>query len=153
MEQAMPLLRYFIFVGGALIALLFAINAVLPPLPASEPTQTAAADLPLIRIHSDRKWPAPVVFDTSVPASAPVVTAAAETAKPVADAPVPEGAADISAKMRVREAFAQFPPPAGLVKVEPKTPPKHKFASKAAVKRAGPPVVLVAQQPQFGFFR
>ncbi|MGH6737474.1 MAG: hypothetical protein ACREDY_00295, partial [Bradyrhizobium sp.] len=61
----MPLLRYFLFVGGSLLALLFVVNAAYPvaPLPAA---LTSASDLPPIRIHSERKLPERVVFDTSV---------------------------------------------------------------------------------------
>jgi hypothetical protein len=59
----MPLLRYFIFVGGSLLALLFVANATLPAEPLQE-TPTSS-DLPPVRIHSDRKLPDRVVFDTS----------------------------------------------------------------------------------------
>ena len=45
----MPLLRYFVFVGGALVALLLVSNAVLPKLPVAEVTNTAS-ELPMIRI-------------------------------------------------------------------------------------------------------
>ena len=48
----MPLARYFLFVGGVLLALLFLSDAYLPKLPAAERADT---DLPVIRIHSDRK--------------------------------------------------------------------------------------------------
>jgi hypothetical protein len=44
----MPLARYFLFVGGVLLALLFVADALLPKLPAAE---TANANLPVIRIH------------------------------------------------------------------------------------------------------
>ena len=61
----MPLLRYFLFVGGSLLALLFVVNAAYPTVPLPD-TLTSAADLPPIRIHSERKLPDRVVFDTSV---------------------------------------------------------------------------------------
>jgi hypothetical protein len=135
----MPLARYFFFVGGVLLALLFVVDAVLPKLPVADRTDT---DLPVIRIHSDRKWPERVVFDTSIPTIIPPRTAKAEAVVP-APAPV----ADVSAKVRVRETFAQFVPP------DPKKPePKLQRKRKIAKIRAAPPVVLVAQQPRFGFF-
>jgi hypothetical protein len=135
----MPLARYFFFVGGVLLALLFVVDAVLPKLPVADRTDT---DLPVIRIHSDRKWPERVVFDTSIPTIIPPQTAKAEAVVP-APAPV----ADVSAKVRVREAFAQFVPP------DPKKPePKLQRKRKIAKSRVAPPVVLVAQQPRFGFF-
>ena len=143
----MPIARYFFFVGGVLLALLFISDAVLPKLPVAD---RAAADLPAIRIHSDRKWPQPVIFDTTIRAVAPVQIANAQ-----AGVPTPAPAADISAKVRVREAFAQLQPSDAkqlvsyyLKKPEPKLQPKRKVARK----HVAPPTVLVAQQPQFGFF-
>ena len=72
----MPVMRYFLFVGGVMLALLFAVSAELPSPPVVKATNTAA-DLPMIRIYTDRKWPERVVFDTSAkPAAvAPVQTA------------------------------------------------------------------------------
>lgn len=142
----MPLARYFFFVGGVLLALLFAVDAYAPKLPAVDRT---VADLPAIRIHSDRKWPEPVVYDTNRPTIVPVQIAKTETV-----VPAPASAADISAKVRVRDAFAQLPfdPKQAQLsdpaKPEPKLQPKRKIAKR----RAAPPMVLVAQQPQFGLF-
>ena len=141
----MPVVRYFFFVGGALLALLFISNAYLPKPP---DVATADADLPVIRIHSDRKWPERVVFDTTRPTIVPMQTA--NTGAPAATT-----VADLAAKARLRQAFAQLQPPAPTqaqasvpAKPEPKLQPKHKVAKR----RAAPPVMLVAQQPQFGFF-
>jgi hypothetical protein len=149
----MPLLRYFLIVGGVLLALLFISDAYLPKLPAVERVDT---DLPVIRIHSERKWPERVVFDTSRPIIAAAPTAAA----------VPAAVAELSAKARVREAFAQLLPPeaqrqppdqkqaqsAAPAKPDPKLH-KRKIAKRRPAPAApGPPVMLVAQQPQFGFF-
>lgn len=58
----MPLMRYFLWVGGTLVALMFIADAYGPKLPA---TEMAATDLPVIRIQSDQKWPDRVVYDTS----------------------------------------------------------------------------------------
>ena len=146
----MPLARYFLFVGASLLTLLFAVDAYLPKLPAAERIN-AAADFPIIRIHSDRKWPERVVFDTTLPTIDPatkVVTAAKVSA--------PTSVADVSTKVRVREAFAQLPPtnsaklqPADPRKAEPRLQPKRKTAARV---RTGPPTILVAQQPRFGLF-
>ena len=147
----MPLARYFFFVGGVLLALLFVSDAYLPKLPVADRT---VADLPVIRIHSDRKWPARVVFDTSLPTIVPGQSAMTE-----ASVPTPATVADVSAMARVRDAFAQSQPSeqlsepkqlqqSDLKKPEPKLQPKRKIAKG----RAAPPMVLVAQQPQFGFF-
>lgn len=162
----MPLLRYFVFVGGALLALLFVCDAVLPQVPLPGNLTSSGSDLPAIRIRSDRKWPDRVVFDTTIPSIAPMRIAKAEIA------PVPP-ANDASAKARVREAFAQLPPSqlppsqvalkqaggaAATVASEPsktelkaelKPQPKRKVAK---VRPASRPVMLVAQQPHYGLF-
>jgi hypothetical protein len=141
----MPLARYFFFVGGVLLALLWISAAVLPKLPVADRNETGI-DLPVVRINSDRKWPERVVFDTSTPAIAPP-TVSAPPATTEASVPAPTIVADISASARVREAFAQFEP------AYPKrsgTKPQAK--RKIAKNHVGPPVVLVAQQPRPGFF-
>jgi hypothetical protein len=143
----MPVARYFFYVGGVLLALLFISDAYLPKLPVAD---KAVADLPVIRINSDRKWPERVVFDTSRPAINPT-----QTAKADASVPAPASVADASAKARVREAFAQLQPAdtQQLASSEPKKPePKLQPKRKIAKKRVAPPTDQVAQQPQFGFF-
>jgi hypothetical protein len=144
----MPLARYFLFVGAALLALLFVADEYLPKVPAAAQTN-AAADLSVIRIRSDRKWPERVVFDTALPSIVPAATAMVD-----ANASAPASAADVSAKVRVREVFAQLPPsyqlqPADLRKPEPKLQPKRKTVAKS---HTGPPIILVAQQPRVGLF-
>jgi hypothetical protein len=141
----MPLARYFVYVGGVLLALLFVVDAVLPQLPAADANRTdTGVDKPIIRIHSDRKWPERVVFDTSIPTIVPAQTVKAEVVVPT---PVLAIAADVSAKARVREAFAQLVPP------EPKKPEtKLQRKRNIAKNHAAPPMVVVAQQPRFGFF-
>ncbi|MGY3534495.1 hypothetical protein [Bradyrhizobium sp. USDA 4452] len=62
--MAMPLLRYFLTVGVVLFALMFIADAYLPKPPA---TETSHADLPVIHIYSERKWPDRVVFNTNAP--------------------------------------------------------------------------------------
>jgi hypothetical protein len=78
-----------------------------------------------------------------------------QTANTGAGVPAAATVADLSAKARLRQAFAQLQPPAPTqvqasvpAKPEPKLQQKHKVAKR----RAAPPVMLVAQQPQFGFF-
>jgi hypothetical protein len=149
----MPVLRYFLFVGTALLALLFAVDAYLPKLPAANNVNTAAnvaSDLAVIRIHSVQKWPERVEFDTSLPTVTPALSKTAEVNVPAA--------ADSTARIRIRDTFAQLqitqlqtPEPK---KPEPKLLPKRRsVASKTASKsRTGQPVILVAQQPRLGFF-
>ncbi len=162
----MPLLRYFLYVGGALLSLILIANVVLPKdsLPA---TLTSATELPTIRIHSDRKLPDRIVFDTSsTVATAPVpVLSPAKVAAVAAPAPTPAVSAEMSAKARVREAFAQLPPSEEVS--EPKmdqmarvvVPAPQMYKVKQAPKRVAAPrpytprPLAMAQQPHFGLFQ
>ena len=69
----MPLLAYLWKVGATLLLLLFVADYCVPRAPIPEQTP---ADRATIRIHSDRKWPERIVFDTRSPtvvAAAPAV--------------------------------------------------------------------------------
>ena len=81
----MPLGRYFLLMGGALLMVLLVAGAYLPSLPVVEQVETRQ---PKIRIHSDKKLPERVVFDTSMPAvTHPVEPMTAETDPPRARHP------------------------------------------------------------------
>ena len=165
----MPVLRYFVYVGGALLALLFVCDAVIPqvPLPA---TLKSGSDLPAVRIHSERRWPERVVIDTTVPT---VKIAAADA--PKSDTGQQQTAAGNAQKEKVRDAYAQIgtaeaktapSPESAKFKMADATPPKaaesksdfnrHEAKPRRKVARIHPPrqMMLVAQQPQqrFGFF-
>jgi hypothetical protein len=146
----MPLVRYFFFVGAALLALLFVVDVYVPNSPPVERT-TATANLSIIRIHSDRKWPERIVLDSAFPTAAAMTTRMTEAA-----APAPVNVAEASAKPDVRQAFAQLPPsspnqlqPADPRRLEPKPQRKRKIVARSYT---GPPTMLVAQQPRFGLF-
>jgi hypothetical protein len=143
MERSeMPVARYFLFVGGVLLALLFGVNAFAPKEPVVSSTAAAApVENPTLKIRSDRKWPEPIVYDTSIPTIVPAKT---ETAVVV---PAASPATEMSAKARVRESFAQFRP---ADDPKPKAAPVPK--RKIAKARTAPPMMRFAQQPQFGFF-
>lgn len=143
----MPLLRYFVFVGGALLALLFVSNAYLPKTP-DEVRADAGFARSTIRIHSERKWPERVVFDTNQPTIVPAPTT-------IASVPVPAAVADASTKARVRDSFAQLQPPnqTQLQLTDPKKTEKPVQRKRRIARRpAAPPVMMVAQQPQFSLF-
>jgi len=132
-----------------MLALLLILDAILPKIPvAHQQVQTY-----LIRIHSDRKWPDRVVYDTSLSTTIPVRIAVTE-----ADVPSLSMAADDSAaaREREREAFAQMQPtaPDQLRPSAPKErePTLHRGRKIVAKKRVAPPQVLVARQPPFGWF-
>src|SRR6266581_1128273 len=98
----MPVARYFLFVGGVLLALLFVIDAFAPQQLAVASNGAPSVEKYAVRIKSDQKLPERVVYDTSlatiVPQKAIVVAAAAPPA------------AETSAQARVRNTFAQFVP-------------------------------------------
>jgi hypothetical protein len=161
----MPILRYFLYVGGALLSLILISSAVMPQVPLPS-TLTSASDLPPVRIHTDRKLPERVVFDTSsTVSSAPIPMVASANARPNAPSTpqvtAPVATAEISPKARVREAFAQLPDDAdvsepkmremALVTVtEPKMISKSLPKRKVAKPRTTQPLMMVAQQPRFG---
>jgi hypothetical protein len=153
----MPVLRYFLYVGGALLALLLVCNAVLPQEPATG-SLVSGADTPAIRIHTDQKWPERVVFDTSQPTIAPVTVAKTDAA-PAVTAALPNPVTVASPKARVREAFAQLPLPEQIPPIAPeakkaevKLQPRHKVARARPVREPQQPTIQVAQQPHFGLF-
>jgi len=153
----MPIFRYFMFVGGAMLALLLAANYVLPSQPVEQAVAITSNDQPLIRIRSDRHLP-----DTSQPTIVPPVmqTAAVAPPKPAQTA-ASQALAEMSAKARVRETFAQFvpapkPEAAKARKAEARLQPqqlRHKVArNRPSYAPPGQPMMLVAQQPHFGLF-
>jgi hypothetical protein len=143
----MPVARYFLFVGGVLLALLFIVDAYAPNAPVVNATEISAAaetgfNKSIIRIHSDRKWPERVVFDTNLPTIVPVQAAEATGSVPAATK-----VAEVSAKARALDSYAQLKP------AEPRKPePKPQHKRKIAKPHFAPPVMMVAQQPRFGFF-
>ncbi|MBR0872765.1 hypothetical protein JQ633_20550 [Bradyrhizobium tropiciagri] len=168
----MPVARYFLFVGGVLLALLFAVDALVPQgaIVASTSLSSPGIDKSTVRIHSTQKLPERVVYDTSLPTIVPTQVNAMAAAAPA------------SAQSRVRDTFAQFIPgdrndasnkPAAEAKVaeakpEPQTQPapkKHKVARSRPhqptqlqpTRYAQPgfyqqPYRVAQQQQRFGFF-
>jgi hypothetical protein len=143
LNNEIPLRRYFLFVGGALLALLFAADAVTPRQPTTESTNSGPR-LPRIRIHSELKGPEAVVIDTSRPTIVPTHTAQEDAGKIIAPAaphvaenvaqPVSPSPKQIDAKE--------------LSKAERKPQPHSKIA-RARSKR---PPVSYAQRPDGGPF-
>src|ERR1700722_6942763 len=139
----MPLRRYFSCVGGVLLAVLFILDACFPKPPVVEKRH---ANLPPIRIHSDRKWPERVVYDTSLPTIVPTSIVSAE-----ATVQAPETTADAT---RVKDTFAMLQLPADRLQ-RPTTKarevnPRHQI--RIARRRAPAPRFAMVRQPQFGWF-
>ena len=138
----MPVARYFLYVGGVLLALIFAFDAFAPQQPAVASNQVPSIDKTVVRIRSDQKLPERVVYDTSLPTIVPPKPTVVQAA-----AAPPARVADITAQARVRETFAQFVP-AEAKKLEPQVQHKRKIAKS----KPSQPLRYAQQQPRFGFF-
>ena len=143
----MPLVRYFLYVGGVLLTLVFILDACLTKLPVME---SAHVNSPIIRIRSDRKWPERIVFDTTPPTIVAAPTAIVEHR-----VPSPVTVTDVAVKEREREAFALMQP-SNAKRLEPSAPGRRELKpqrQRKIVKRhVMPRSLLVARQPQFGWF-
>jgi hypothetical protein len=146
----MPLARYFVFVGGVLLALLLAVDALFPQQAAVASQAAPSVDKTVVRIRSDQKPPERVVYDTSLPTIVPPVMSAhaspAAAATPIAAAPV-----DVTAQARVRDTFAQFVP-SETKKAEVQRKRKVARSRPSHPLQTGQSQVRVAQQSQPGFF-
>jgi hypothetical protein len=148
----MPVARYFLFVGGILLALLVAIDALVPQQAIVASQAAPSVNKTVVRIRSDQKLPERVVYDTSLPTIVPPPSMMAKAVAPAA-APVAP-LADATAQARVRETFAQFVP-GEAKKPEPQVQRKRKIAkSRPAppMQIAQQPQMRVAQQSRYGFF-
>ena len=144
----MPVARYFLFVGGVLLALLFALDAFAPQQVAVA-GNSGSIDKTVVRIRSDQKPPERVVYDMTLPTIVPPVTQTQLAAAPAPVAPI----ADLNAQARVRDTFAQFVPADAKKlekQVEPQAPRKRKVVRVAKSRSAQP--LRFAQQQHFGFF-
>ncbi|WP_271619076.1 hypothetical protein [Bradyrhizobium sp. CCBAU 51745] len=83
----MPLARYFLYFGGALIVLLFILDARFPT---SGNADGPVVNAPVVHIRSDRKWPERIVFDTSAPTIPVARNARAESVAPTISPPLTE---------------------------------------------------------------
>ena len=144
----MPVARYFLFVGGVLLALLLAIDALVPQETIVASQAAPSVNKTIVRIRSDQNLPERVVYDTSLPTIVPPPAMTAQVTAPVVAPPAPA-----TAQARVRETFAQYLP-AEAKKPEPQVQRKRKVAKRQAppMQFAQPPQMRVAQQSHFGFF-
>ena len=138
-DPGIPLRGYFLCVGGALLALLLAANALLPS-PPSNGRIGSEANLPNIRIHSELKGPEAVVIDTTRPVPTQAPAARMDIAGPQtvglageatqrADAPRESEQYAALAPAELRASFAE------LVTA----PPKQAASGEAKRPKASPP--------------
>ena len=137
----MPVARYFLFVGGVLLALLLAVDALVPQQAVVASQAAPSIDKTVVRIRSDQKPPERVVYDTSLPTIVPPQAVTAQAVVPAA-APL----ADATVQARVRETYAQ------LVPAEAKKPEGQVQRKRKIVKNRPARPTQVAQQSHFGFF-
>lgn len=137
----MPLVRYFLGVGGALLALLFALNIYLPTPPALPQQQVTGIDKSTIRITATQKGPERVVIDTSLPTIVPSTDVALAQIRPV------NGAV---AQAAPRDSFAQMTQPqakpATVAAVVPKKP-KVRVAHTDTQRRSPQPARIAQASP------
>lgn len=133
----MPVARYFLFVGGLLLGLLFLADWYFPKLIA--PPATAGVDKTVIRLHSAHKWPEATVFDTSLPTIVPPAptTAAAEIHAPT------------TARPAMRAFAMALPETAVPVRVEP-SPIARKHLHKRRPRTAAVHAHRLASDESFG---
>jgi len=130
----MPLARYFLLVGAALLALIFAADGYFPKTPSTE-VPNARPDLSTVRIHSDHKWPERVEIDTTLPTTT-------HPAAPMRVVNIPSAkASEETGKAQVRT-----PLPRHIRSIQTSR------SGNAARGYYGSPPIRLAQQPQFGFF-
>jgi hypothetical protein len=142
----MPVARYFGFVGGVLLALLLVLNAFLPAPP--DAGADRSVDKSTIRIRSDHKWPEPIVLDTTQRAVVPAQAANSSEIEPA------QPTLEATGKARARNSLAELQSPEknDLRSSQVKKPEKKLVHKRRIAKRHPPPGMMIAQQPQFGFF-
>jgi len=141
----MPVTRYFLLVGGALLLLLLVTGVWLPSLPAIERAEAPRAT---IRIHSGMKLPERVVFDTSTP----TVTAAMAPVVAAPSAPPASFAEDVSAKARQALAQLQSSDSSKAKVAEVKVKSSQSRKNETRKRAAAPRKIRLARQPQFDWF-
>jgi hypothetical protein len=110
----------------------------------------SARQSPIIRIHSERKWPERIVFDSTLPTIVPAQTAIVEDR-----VSSPATVAGVAVKEREREALALMQP-SDAKRLELSVPGRRELKPqrqrKIAKRHVKPRSLLVARQPQFGWF-
>ena len=145
-SDKMSLAGYFRNVGAALLALLWIADFYAPRPPAA---QNATVDQPAIRIHSDRKWPERVVFDTSMPVAPSILAAQNRNVEASLAAAAPPAS---SALAKAGDALAMLPrtdPPGPESAQQQK---QSKIAARPARKKARPHSSPVFPDRQFAWF-
>ncbi len=133
----MPLVRYFLYAGSALLALLFLVDWYSPATPAAaagnDQVEQTSLDKEILRIQSAQRWPQKVVFDTNLPAIVPLQPLATTVAPPAPTL----AAAPVVGKSSLN-AFAEFKP-AAPAQNAPRKAVRHKASRFAPARVAAYP--------------
>jgi len=125
------LVRYFLYAGSALLALLFLVSWYGPTAPTTiasdDQAQEVSLDKEILRIRSAQKWPQKIDFDTSIPT---IVPPPAHVASIPPAPPEPFKAAEAVNKS-ILNAHAEAKPV--------QTPPRRVAAAKHRTYRPAPP--------------
>ena len=98
----MPIARYFMVVGSALVVLLLVAGWSLPEPSQRFPDRPEIIDRATIRIRSERKWPEKVVLDTNQPTFPPLsieVAPPQQSVEPLPDEMTDQTSVDAPAKL------------------------------------------------------
>ena len=136
----MPIGRYFLIMGGVLLALLFLIDWSTPTLTATP--EHASNEHPTILIHSRRRLPDAVVIDTSLPTIVPPAPATV-----VAEVPPEKSLQDAKAP---RDAMAMAEPAVPSEQTAP-APTQPKLVAERRRPRVHHETRRVASYDMFGY--
>jgi hypothetical protein len=162
-ESVVPWRGYVLWVGGTLLMLFFAADALMPP-PAASRYFSATLKMPTIRIHSELKGPEAVVIDTSgfvrpelrneqVEASEQNALSSAaielQATPPMLVQTEVSGSASAEAPVAaIRETLAQLAPHAEVAPGK-QASRKHRSRSKRARVRKTQPHSAASPEPRF----
>jgi hypothetical protein len=113
-RRAVFLVRYFLYAGSALLALLLLVNwysPAIPPTVASQ-IQDSSLDKEILRIRSAQKWPQKIVFDTNIRTIVPppALVAGVPPAPPLLMAAEALNKSALNAHAEAKPVQAQTPP-------------------------------------------
>ena len=141
----MPLARYFSFVGGVLLALLFILTRASKTRGLGKGESLSARHSYLFR----PKWPERIVYDTSLPTIVPTSISASEGI-----IRAPEKVAEASTDAKERASFAMLTPSGEQLQTSKtkmrELKPRHQV--KIVRKRAPTPRFAMARHLQSGWF-
>lgn len=139
----MFLVRYFLYAGCALIALLFLAGWYwpAPPTTVAGQVQETSLDKAVLRIRSAQKWPQKIVFDTDIPTIVPPPALVAS----VPPAPPPPLKAAEALNKSVLNAHAEVKP-AAQAQTPPRKVARHR-TYRPAPQQFGPYPVASAWSP------